>query len=491
MNIKTKFFCWHGQVFAFVFLLLLFQQTALSQVTALTYQGKLTDNGNPANGSYDLQFALFDNLTGGTQIGSTLTHAGTNVAAGIFTVQLDFGVSAFPGASRFLEIGVRPASTGSFTILSPRQRISSTPYAIRTVSAATADTATNSTQLGGVAASQYVQTNDSRLSDSRAPTPGSANYIQNGTTAQSANFNIGGNGTVGGNLGIGTNNPTSRVEIADRNGLAITGVEPFLTLRDTASNGKRSIISAENGNFSFHPESFIGGVPAVIIKDSGKVGIGTSGPSSRLSVGASDCNSADIFWGKPGGACGNVLSVSTDGSAINLIHGFGPFGTVMQVRPDGSVLTNGSMGVGTLSPARLFHVNGRARVGSIPLEISAATVCFNSSGDLLQCGMSSLRFKTNVARFTNGLDIVRRLKPISFDWKDGSGHDIGLGAEDVAKVDPSFTFIDKKGEVAGVKYERLNILLINAVKEQQKQIERLSARLRVLEKNRRRRAAIR
>ncbi len=75
--------------------------------------------------------------------------------------------------------------------------------------------------------------------------------------------------------------------------------------------------------------------------------------------------------------------------------------------------------------------------------------------------------------------------------------DIGLGAEDVAKVAPSFAITDSKGEIAGVKYDRLNILLINAVKEQQQQIERqqkqiatlltsnaaLNARLRGVEKS--------
>ena len=40
----------------------------------------------------------------------------------------------------------------------------------------------------------------------------------------------------------------------------------------------------------------------------------------------------------------------------------------------------------------------------------------------------------------------------------------------MAKVAPSFAFTNSKGEVEGVKYERLNILLINAVKEQQTQI---------------------
>jgi hypothetical protein len=96
----------------------------------------------------------------------------------------------------------------------------------------------------------------------------------------------------------------------------------------------------------------------------------------------------------------------------------------------------------------------------------------------VQCGFSSLRFKTNVHPFRGGLDVVRRLKPISFNWKEGGGHDIGLGAEDVAQVAPSFVFTNSKGEVTGVKYERLDIVLINAVKEQQAQIEQQQQQLR-------------
>jgi len=47
-------------------------------------------------------------------------------------------------------------------------------------------TATNASQLGGVAANQYVLTGDARLSDARGPTAGSTNCIQNGTTIQAA-----------------------------------------------------------------------------------------------------------------------------------------------------------------------------------------------------------------------------------------------------------------------------------------------------------------
>src|SRR5262245_16709855 len=89
-------------------LLVLICSSSVSGQTTLTYQGKLTDAGNPSNGNFDLQFALFDSLIAGTQIGSTVLRSNVAVAGGIFTVQLDFGVNAFSGANRFLEIGVRP-----------------------------------------------------------------------------------------------------------------------------------------------------------------------------------------------------------------------------------------------------------------------------------------------------------------------------------------------------------------------------------------------
>src|SRR5882672_2880684 len=73
------------------------------QTTAFTYQGKLTDTGNPANGSYDLQFKLFDTVTvgAGAQQGATFVRNPVT-SAGVFSVQLDFGASVFSGAARYL-----------------------------------------------------------------------------------------------------------------------------------------------------------------------------------------------------------------------------------------------------------------------------------------------------------------------------------------------------------------------------------------------------
>ena len=107
-------------VIAFVLLLAGVNLTS-AQTTEFTYQGRLLDASTPANGTYDLEFKLYDVVIGGTAIG-TQTRLAVPVSGGIFTVQLDFGGSAaFPGADRFLEIEVRTAGGGAFTTLSPRQ----------------------------------------------------------------------------------------------------------------------------------------------------------------------------------------------------------------------------------------------------------------------------------------------------------------------------------------------------------------------------------
>ena len=105
--------------------------TAQAQGTAFTYQGRLNASGNPANGSYDMQFYLRDALTAGNPVGDTNTLAPVAATNGLFTVMLDFGAGIFTGPARWLEIGVRTnGSAGAYTTLTPRQALTTTPYAI-------------------------------------------------------------------------------------------------------------------------------------------------------------------------------------------------------------------------------------------------------------------------------------------------------------------------------------------------------------------------
>jgi hypothetical protein len=151
-----------------------------------------------------------------------------------------------------------------------------------------------------------------------------------------------------------------------------------------------------------------------------------------------------------------------------------------------TVLENGNVGIGTAVPPDKLYV-----VGNIVSALAAGgstQVCQNNLAQYSTCG-SSLRYKQNISPFDSGLNLVKRLSPITFNWKQGGMKDLGLGAEDVEKVEPLLVTYNNKGEVEGVKYDRMAVVLINAVKEQQKEIETLrnanrtlNARLRVVEK---------
>ena len=100
----------------------------------------------------------------------------------------------------------------------------------------------------------------------------------------------------------------------------------------------------------------------------------------------------------------------------------------------------------------------------------STTLCRNASSQISTCS-SSARYKDNINTFASGLDLIRKLRPVSFNWKDGGMLDMGLVAEEVSAVEPLLTTQNANGEVEGVKYDRVGVVLVNAVKEQQAQIE--------------------
>ena len=112
----------------------------------ISYQGRLTDSGSLASGSYDFQFLLKDAATGGSTVGEVLKMA-LPVQNGVFSASLSWNSSLFSGAARWIEVRVRPTpATGSATAepdapyaVLERQRILSTPYAFRSLTAATVE----------------------------------------------------------------------------------------------------------------------------------------------------------------------------------------------------------------------------------------------------------------------------------------------------------------------------------------------------------------
>lgn len=111
--------------------------------SAFSYQGRLTDGGDPAEGAYDFEFRLFDSMEGGSQVGVTRRIDGLEVVGGYFTTELDFGNAPFAGESRWLDVGVRSGALedpNDFTVLSPRQAVTAAPYALYAANSPDSDT---------------------------------------------------------------------------------------------------------------------------------------------------------------------------------------------------------------------------------------------------------------------------------------------------------------------------------------------------------------
>ncbi len=108
-----------------VLLISLLAGTAIAQTAQLpdfTYQGQLQQSGQPANGAFDLSFALYDAETGGQQVGTAIDEPQFPVTNGLFTVSLSFP-GAFTGEQRWLQVSVNGQP------LIPRQAVSTTPVA--------------------------------------------------------------------------------------------------------------------------------------------------------------------------------------------------------------------------------------------------------------------------------------------------------------------------------------------------------------------------
>ncbi|MBA2731295.1 MAG: tail fiber domain-containing protein, partial [Acidobacteria bacterium] len=418
---------------------------ASAQTTVFNYQGKLTDAGNPASGTYQLQFKLYD--AGGTQIGTTISDIAVTATAGVFTTKLDFGAAAFSGAARFLEISVRHNASEAYTPLSPRQQISSSPDSIRTLSGLQTD---DSRKLGGVVSTHYVPTSDARLTDAGTQTSGSASYIQNTMTKQTANFNISGSGTLGGSLtvnGEGTSN------------IGVSGKGRFIGVDGDSSNGV-GVRGKSTGDAGVRGESPTIGVIGVTDR-------GTAVSASSTSRGSIAVKAYGTSWFY--GDTTPLPSTFGTGIAIGSVPSLN-YGYIFAIEYPGfssKVLAlndpGGRVGIGTTTPDQTLTVNGNA----------------SKPGGGSWLAFSDERLKNINGRFTTGLRAVMQLQPIRYQYKPNNAFNlntngeqyIGFGAQAVQKIIPEAVVKDSKGYLL-VNNDAIIWTMLNAVKEQQAQIER-------------------
>jgi len=501
------------------------------QTSRFTYQGKLGSGGAPANGLYQFECKLFDAVTGPNQIGSTQTVA-ANVMNGVFTTELDFGVAAFRfGEDRWLEIGVRLAGSGdAYTVMSPRQQIRSVPFAVHSLTAETADTANN---LVASAAANFVTISDARLSDARTPTAGSTAYIQNQNAVfQPGNFTIDGTGTaiilraenqfnIGAErvLSIGAGSTSNSIwnlfagvgagqndtgagsgaansffgfhtgfsntsgagnafvgyQAGSNNtsGINNTFVGQNSGLSNTDKNANTFIGSQTNGAAGITNATAIGSQASVtqsnslVLGNGVNVGIGTTAPQYALHVVGQNVRVENGSFPR--------FSLNVTGNAHDegrwqnyATTGALNFSALNDAENAETFWLQVSRGSGTSISSVIFP-NGNVVINQLG---TAGTdhLCRNALNQISSCS-SSIRYKQNVNSFTQGLSLIKRLRPVSFNWRANNQADLGLVAEEVNKIEPLLTTTNDKGEVEGVKYDRVGVVLVNAVQEQQLQIE--------------------
>lgn len=498
-------------LFALVLTLTVFSSGLDAQTTAFTYQGRLNDAGVAATGNYDMQFKLFDAAAAGAQVGSTVTTTNVQAVSGVFSVSLDFGSASFSGADRYLEIAISPAGQNNFTTLLPRQKLNSSPYSIQTLNATNALTALNALSLGGVAAAEFVQNDDTRLSDARSPVPGSPDYVQNGTAVQSgANFSIGGTGSAGVlNAATQFNLNGTRILSAPGTNNLFAGSAAGQGNTTGAGNSFFGVDSGKANNANFN--AFFGAFSG-LANNSGTTNAffgnaagsaNTSGSNnSFFGQGAGRTNttgSNNVFIGNNAGNPNTSTQVSNSvaiGTAAvveqsnTIVLGTPAHATIARGKlvagfPTGSTpFTPGAGWIETWSiaggPDGIFAGNLVLRDFLSRPTSTAGPICysnfsFGSTGGVIlnRCAstFSSVNDKTDVQPFSGGLELVKRLDPVSFKRKTDGMAAVGLNVEDVVEAAPELVIRDEAAMVEKVSVNALTVVLINAVKQQQKQIE--------------------
>ena len=265
--------------------------------------------------------------------------------------------------------------------------------------------------------------------------------------------------TANGNLRLGASG--SNNHILDF-GLSSTSTYSWLQARDRTAYGTFY-------NLALNPNG-------------GQVGIGTTSPSSTLTVGNADGTIGGEILLNPttnqfeGGQI--IFKRSRTGSTLDwTIDQYGTTSSNARFRifNGGSenngiaILENGYVGMGLANPSVKLQVNG--------------DIIANSIG-----GSSDFRFKTNIRPVTNALDKIKALRGVYFNWNQnefpdrqfGSNVELGFIAQEVEKIIPEIVTKDKtKEEYRSVKYDKLVALLVEAIKEQQKQIDSLKVEMKL------------
>lgn len=338
--------------------------------TSFTYQGELAQAGLPVDGPADMEFSLWTNATGGTQVGTSQVVLGTILTQGRFAVGLntggEFGTNPFAGQSRWLEIRVADEN-GIYVPLTPRQEIKAAPFS---------SYALNAAMLGGqlpsfyLTASNLTGTLPDAVLSTNVPRLNAGNVFANPTNQ----FSGSGSGLT--NLNASNVATGTLADARLSSNVALRGANQTFTGANTFSSASNIFAGSGSGLTGLNASNLTAGTLAdarlssnVPLLSSGNTFTGTNtfGNTATFSNGVvvgSSVNSvfrmqinggAGVWRGAlaAGGTtnavvAGELSGVATLGAHNGLLNAWAP----LSLNPTGAFL-----GVGTTTPAAPLHVS--------------------------------------------------------------------------------------------------------------------------------------
>ena len=320
-----------------------------------------------------------------------------------------------------------------------------------------------------------------------------------------------------GNVGIGVS-PSYNLDLLASNAVSMirTGdtTSPTLGLFvNSGSNGVGTISVDNGGHMTFDTgASGAGQTERIRIDSSGRVGIGTTVPSTTLSIQSSGANGIDLksdsaastnsgrlFFSTSAGT-NSIMSVSGNLTFRSGSIAGGSTGTErMRIDSSGNVLvgttsplsfgSNSTEGV-MLEPNTL--VASRAHNGALYLQRSgsdggiayfyrdqASVGNISVTGSATSYNTSSDYRLKDVTGSARGLEVINELNPVSYNWKADGKADEGLIAQEVLNVVPN-AVSGSEEEMYQMDYSKLVVHLVAGMKEQQAQIEALQSEINEL-----------
>jgi hypothetical protein len=206
-----------------------------------------------------------------------------------------------------------------------------------------------------------------------------------------------------------------------------------------------------------------GGTARMVIDSSGRVGVSTTSMVRDFQVGA--------FSGSPEICIG---SSTTGTGAISFgdgASGNDPWRGYIQYNHSSDY-----MFFGTTNSNRLQITSaGAMGLGIAPTNTSGR---FEASNDIVAFSTSDKRWKNNIVKIDSPLEKISQISGVEFDWIEdeplhgNKGHDVGVIAQEIELIIPEAVQTRESGMKA-VQYDKIIPLLIECIKDQQKQIEEL------------------